>query len=319
MLNVTSLKGTNQAQLIARYDGYSTMLTLAVGRDKVWYDLDNFAVMTKARALPAEVASSVYIRENEVKNKYLELNYDFTKGTGTKWAYADLDAGIQIEGEPQLMKLRVNGDESLNALKAEIRDVNGTVSYVEIEPSINWKGWKLVSADLSEYNFKYPIAIKSVYVVNDKVGQDERAAKGKIGIDDITFSYKGQLTAPSNNSVNLTINKTAVSVNGKGMTLEQAPIIVKGNTLIPIRFVTDALGGTVRWDDKERKVTVIRGNKMVDLWVDQADLLVNGQRITAEVPPQIMNNLTVVPLRILSENLGWKVTWDGKTQQITLQ
>jgi exopolysaccharide biosynthesis protein len=319
ILTVNSLAGTTQAQLIARYDGYSTMLTIAVGKDKVWYDLDNFAVMTLSRALPQEVTASVYIKENEAKNKYLELNYDFTKGKGTKWAYADMDAGIQIEDEPQLMKLRVNGDESLNALKAEIKDNSGKVYYVEIAPSINWKGWKLVSADLSEYNLKYPISVRSIYVVNEEIGQDERAAKGKIEIDDITFSYKGQVTVPSKNTVNLTVNKKTVSVNGKSMTLEQAPVIEKGNTLIPIRFVTDALGGTVRWDDKERKVTVIRGDKMVDLWIDNPDVIVNGQRITAEVAPKIMNNLTVVPLRILSENLGWKVTWDGKTQQITLQ
>ncbi|WP_254611590.1 copper amine oxidase N-terminal domain-containing protein [Paenibacillus sp. JMULE4] len=103
------------------------------------------------------------------------------------------------------------------------------------------------------------------------------------------------------------------------MMLEQAPVIEKGNTLIPIRFVTDALGGTVRWDDTERKVTVIRGGKMIDLWIDNPDLIVNGQRVTAEVPPVIMNNLTMVPLRILSENLGWKVTWDPQTRQVTLQ
>ncbi|TDF93598.1 copper amine oxidase [Paenibacillus piri] len=319
LLKVNSLQGTTQAQLIARYDGYSTMLTIAVGKDKVWYDVDNYAVMTMSRALPQEVTASVYIKENEAKNKYLELNYDFTQGKGTKWAYADLDQGIQIEGEPQLIKMKVNGDESLNALKTEIKDNSGKVYYVEVVPSLNWKGWKLVSADLSEYNLKYPITVRNIYVVNEEIGQDERAAKGKVGIDDVTFSYKGQVNVPSKNSVNLTINKTAVSVNGKGMTLEQAPIIEKGNTLIPIRFVTDALGGTVRWDDKERKVTVIRGDKMVDLWVDNLDLIVNGQRITAEVAPKIMNNLTVVPLRILSENLGWKVTWDEKTKQITLQ
>jgi exopolysaccharide biosynthesis protein len=318
-LKVASLQGSTQAQIIARYDGYSTMLTIAVGKDKSWYDLDNYAVMTMSRGLPEETVVSVNIKEAESKNKYLELGYDFTKGTGTKWAYADLDTGIQIEGEPRLVKMRVNGDESLNALKMEIKDNSGKVYYIEIEPSINWKGWKWVSADLSEYNLKYPIAVRNVYVVNDAIGQDERAAKGAIGIDDITFTYKGQVAVPSKNTVNLTINKTAVSVNGKGMTLEQAPVIEKGNTLIPIRFVTDALGGTIRWDEKERKVTVIRGDKMVDLWIDNPDLLVNGQRVTAEVAPKIMNNLTVIPLRILSENLGWKVTWEEKTQQITLQ
>jgi len=319
VLTVQSLQGATQVQLIARYDGYSTMLTVPIGKDKVWYDLDTFAVMTKSRSLPEAVSTSVYIRENENKNKYLELVYDFTKGEGTKWAYADMDTGVAIEGEPQFIKMKVNGDESLNALKTEIKDSSGKVYYVELAQNINWKGWKLVSADLSQYDLKYPISVKSVYVVNDKMGQDERAVTGKVGIDDITFSYKGQLTIPSTNTVKLTVNKTAVSVSGKNMTLEQAPVIIEGNTLLPIRFVTDALGGTVRWDDQERKVTVIRGDKMIDLWIDNPDLIVNGKRITAEVAPRILKDVTMVPLRILSENLGWKVTWEEKTKQITLQ
>lgn len=190
---------------------------------------------------------------------------------------------------------------------------------MELAPILNWKGWQVVTEDLSSYNFKYPITVRSVYVVNEEIGQDERAAKGKIELDDITFTYKGDIVTPSNNQVNLTINKTTVAVNKKNMTLEQAPIIVSGNTLIPIRFVADALGGTVKWDEKERKVTVIRGDKLIDLWIDNPELIINGQRVTAEVAPKIMNNVTVVPLRILSENMGWKVTWDEKTQQITLQ
>jgi len=319
VMKVDSLAGVSQAQLIATYDGYSTIAAIAVGQDKMWYDLDNYAVMTMSAAKPEEVTASVYIKPDSSNNKYLELNYDFTKGTGTKWAYAQMDTGIQIEGEPQFIKMKVNGDESLNALKTEIKDNSGKIFYVELAPRIDWKGWKLVSADLSGLGLKYPISVKSVYVVDDEIGQDERAAKGTVAIDDIMFTYKGQVSTPSKNSVGLTINKTAVTVNGKNMTLEQAPVIVSGNTLIPIRFVTDALGGEVRWDDQERKVTVIRGNKMIDLWVDSPELIANGQRVTAEVAPTIMNNLTVVPLRILSENLGWKVTWDEKTKHITLQ
>ncbi|WP_262684299.1 stalk domain-containing protein [Paenibacillus baimaensis] len=319
ILNVIDLAGTNQAQLIARYDGFSTMLTIAVGKDKVWYDLEKNAVMTMSRSKPEGVTSSVYIKEDTSKNHYLELNYDFTQGKGTKWAFADFDAGIQVDGQPQFMKLKVNGDESLNALKTEIRDSAGSVFYVELAPILNWKGWQVVTEDLSSYNFKYPITVRSVYVVNEEIGQDERAAKGKIELDDITFTYKGDIVTPSNNQVNLTINKTTVAVNKKNMTLEQAPVIVSGNTLIPIRFVADALGGTVKWDEKERKVTVIRGDKLIDLWIDNPELIINGQRVTAEVAPKIMNNVTVVPLRILSENMGWKVTWDEKTQQITLQ
>ncbi|WP_201317844.1 stalk domain-containing protein [Paenibacillus sp. EPM92] len=318
-LTVESLNGSTGAQLIARYDGYSTMATIPVGIDKTWYDLDNFAVMTMSDQKPAEVKASVQIKPSETNNKYLELQYDFTQGTGNKWAYATLDTGVLIEGQPQMLKVKVNGDESLNWLRAEILDNSGKIHYVDLARNINWKGWKQLTADLSEYKMNYPIRVKSLYLVNEEIGQDERAAKGSIGIDDIAFTYRGSVQQPAQNSVGLTINKKAVTVNGKSLTLEQAPYITEGNTLIPIRFVTDALGGTVRWDEKERKVTVIRGTKMIDLWIDQKDLLVNGQRITAEVAPVIKSDITMVPLRILSENLGWKVTWDAKTQQITMQ
>nr|WP_245247356.1 MULTISPECIES: stalk domain-containing protein [unclassified Paenibacillus] len=318
-LKVTSLAGSTGAQLIAKYDGYSTTAVIPVGVDKVWYDLDNFAVMTQTSVKPQEVKAGVAIKPGETGNKYLELNYDFTQGKGNKWAYATLDTGVVIEGQPQYMKVKVNGDESLNWLRAEILDNAGKVHLVNLARSIDWKGWKQVTADLSDYPISYPIRVKSIYVVNEEIGQDERLAKSAIGIDDITFTYRGSMEKPSFNSISLTINKIAVTVNGKGMTLEQAPVIEKGNTLIPIRFVTDALGGTVRWDDAERKVTVIRGGKMIDLWIDNPDLIVNGQRVTAEVPPVIRNNLTMVPLRILSENLGWKVTWNEKTRQVTLQ
>ncbi|WP_159885418.1 stalk domain-containing protein [Paenibacillus puerhi] len=318
-LTVKSLAGSKGAQLIARYDGYSTMTTIPVGIDKVWYDLDNVAVMTMSDHKPEEVTAAVYIKPSETGNKYLELKYDFTKGTGNKWAFATMDTGVLVEGQPQMLKLRVNGDESLNWLRTELVDNKGETIRVDLARNVNWKGWKQVTADLSEYNLTYPIRLKSVYLVNEEIGQDERAAQGSIGIDDITFTYRGAVQQPALNTVGLTVDKKSVTVNGKAMTLEQAPYITEGNTLIPLRFVADALGGTVRWDDKERKVTVIRGTKLIDLWIDHKDLVVNGQRVTAEVAPVIKSDLTMVPLRILSENLGWKVTWDAKTRQITLQ
>ncbi|MNH91917.1 hypothetical protein D3C73_444870 [compost metagenome] len=320
-LQVGSLAGSQSAQVIATYDGFSTMMTLPIGKEKVWYDLDNTAVMTNMNQYPSEVSGSVKIAQTEAGNKNLELTYDFTKGTGTKALYAQFNGtnGAQIEGEPQYMRLKVLGDESMNWLRAEIVDNAGTLHRVDLTQNMNWKGWKEISENLTNYNMKYPITIKSIYVANPEQGQDERALTGKINLDDITFIYKGELTALPKNKVTLTVNKKTALVNKQTMTLEQAPVIIKDNTMIPIRFVTEALGGDVKWNEAERKVTIVRGEKLLELWIDQADVLVNGQRITAEVAPKIMNNLTVVPLRLISEQLGWKVGWEPKGQVITLE
>jgi hypothetical protein len=217
------------------------------------------------------------------------------------------------------MKMKVNGDESMNWLRAEFMDADGKSYKVELTRNMNWKGWNLVTANLMDYNMKYPIVIKSIYVANPEQGQDERALQGKINFDDILFVYKGQLPALQQNKVKLTVNKNTASLNNKTMTLEQAPIIMSGNTMVPVRFVTEALGGTVSWTDSERKVTITRGDKLIELWINNPDLLVNGNTVTAEVAPLIANNLTLVPLRVISEKLGWKVGWDPKGQIITLE
>lgn len=318
ILHVDSASGSQAAQVIARYDGYSTMVTLPVGQEKVWYDLDKAAVMTTGDKYPAEVVSAVNIVPNS-GNKSLEISYDFTKGTGTKAAYARFDGmnGVQIEGEPEFITAKVLGDGSFNWVRAEILDANGKLNYVSFTENMNWTGWRKVTADVSD--LKFPIKIKSVYVANPANGQDERAPKGKINIDDISFIYKGQLAALPKNAVKLTVYKKQATLNDKSYTLEQAPTIVNDNTLVPLRFVTEALGGNVKWDDKERKVTVIRGDKLIDLWIDNADLLVNGDRVTAEVSPKIMNNVTMVPLRLISEKLGFKVGWEPKNYGITIE
>ncbi|NOU90399.1 copper amine oxidase [Paenibacillus sp. LMG 31460] len=318
ILHVDSASGSQAAQVIARYDGYSTMVTLPVGQEKVWYDLDKFAVMTTGDKYPAEVVSAVNIVPNS-GNKSLEISYDFTNGTGTKAAYARFNGmnGAPIEGEPEFITAKVLGDGSFNWVRAEIIDANGKLNYVSFTENMNWTGWRKVTADVSD--LKFPIKIKSVYVANPANGQDERASKGKINIDDISFIYKGQLAALPKNTIKLNVYKKQATLNDKSYTLEQAPTIVNDNTLVPLRFVTEALGGNVKWDDKERKVTVVRGDKLIDLWIDNADLLVNGDRVTAEVAPKIMNNVTMVPLRLISEKLGFKVGWEPKNYGITIE
>lgn len=318
ILHVDNASGSQAAQVIARYDGYSTMVTLPVGQEKVWYDLDKSAVMTTGDKYPAEVISAVNIAQNG-GNKNLEIAYDFTKGTGTKAAYARFNGmnGAPIEGEPEFITAKVLGDGSFNWVRAEIIDADGKLNYVSFTENMNWTGWRKVTADVSD--LKFPIKIKSVYVANPANGQDERAFTGKINIDDISFIYKGQLAALPKNTVKLNVNKKQATLNDKSYTLEQAPTIVNDNTLVPVRFVTEALGGNVKWDDKERKVTVVRGDKLIDLWIDNADLLINGDRVTAEVAPKIMNHVTMVPLRLISEKLGFKVGWEPKNYGITIE
>ena len=39
--------------------------------------------------------------------------------------------------------------------------------------------------------------------------------------------------------------------------MKDCPVIIKGHTMVPIRFITEALGASVSWDAHTRSVTII--------------------------------------------------------------
>jgi hypothetical protein len=255
-------------------------------------------------------------------NNEIHLTYDFTLGSGNKASYAvfgDPTTGAIVPGQPQSMSLRLNGDNSLNMFRAEIFDATGKLSRVDIVKSINWKGWQTVEVDLTPYNLTYPISVQHIYVASPALGQDERALTGEVAFDDIQFQSQKALPTLSKNQVKLTINKKTILVNGKSMTIDQPPVNLNGTTLVPIRFVIEQLGGTVTWDPKEKKASILRGSQLIDFWVGKKDFIINGHTAAALGAPQMINGRTMVPLRVLSEKLGWKVTWDDKTKSILLQ
>jgi|GEM_PF-3467066 len=54
----------------------------------------------------------------------------------------------------------------------------------------------------------------------------------------------------------LTMGSRTVSVRGRNETIDVAPGIVGGRTLVPLRFVSQALGAQVAWDPAKREVTI---------------------------------------------------------------
>jgi hypothetical protein len=89
--------------------------------------------------------------------------------------------------------------------------------------------------------------------------------------------------------------------------------------MVPLRFIGEALGAKVDWDNAERKVTYTLYGRTIELWIDKSTALVNGDPVVVDPAPYIVSGRTVVPLRFVSENLGAAVEWESKTQRITIK
>ena len=60
----------------------------------------------------------------------------------------------------------------------------------------------------------------------------------------------------SGTDVQLTIGSTVASINGRDVTLDVPPMILSGTTLVPLRFLGEALGADVKWDAPTRTVVI---------------------------------------------------------------
>lgn len=99
------------------------------------------------------------------------------------------------------------------------------------------------------------------------------------------------------------IGNYTMEVNGEPRQLDAAPMLISpGHTLVPVRFITEALGGTVSWLQEQQKV---------ELWLDgQYFALTIGENVPGtNVAATIYNSRTFVPLRFVWKALARK--WNG--------
>ena len=108
-------------------------------------------------------------------------------------------------------------------------------------------------------------------------------------------------------------------------TVDVAPFIYgsSGTTLIPLRGLLEEMGASVSWNGEEERITLSTENgdirmRIQDPLVYVDDSLYGEVRYTLTVAPKIRDSRTFIPLRFVSEQLGYTVSWNGETKEITI-
>ncbi len=109
-----------------------------------------------------------------------------------------------------------------------------------------------------------------------------------------------------------------VFCDGNELKPDVPPVIKEGRTLIPIRPITEALGATVQWNERERTVLISKGDITIQLQVENRIALVNGRRVELDVPAENINSRVFVPLRFISEALKAQVGFYPEGQIVTV-
>ena len=121
--------------------------------------------------------------------------------------------------------------------------------------------------------------------------------------------------------IRLTIGDPVMTVDGAKVNIDDegtVPVIVNERTLVPIRAIIEAAGGTVGWDGATRTVTLSYAGSDIELKIDSNAAQLNGMTDELDVAPEIINERTMLPIRYISESFGFHVDWDGDAETVTL-
>jgi hypothetical protein len=111
--------------------------------------------------------------------------------------------------------------------------------------------------------------------------------------------------------IRLTIGSTTYVVDGETKEMDVAPEIVGDRTMVPLRFVAEALGAEVGWNPDTRTAGVE---------LDGANIFVTIGELGPgmDVPAMISNSRTMVPLRFVTESLGCLVDWNAEARTVDI-
>lgn len=115
-------------------------------------------------------------------------------------------------------------------------------------------------------------------------------------------------------------------INSRPVKLGDVPLILGGQTLLPLRAVLTALGvpndeDHIKWDGSDSSVTVVNGDSAIFLKVGSRTAVVGGKPVELGIAPIIYskNQSVYIPVRFISNAVGKEVAWEDATRTVFIR
>ncbi|AYB38792.1 stalk domain-containing protein [Brevibacillus laterosporus] len=190
--------------------------------------------------------------------------------------------------------------------------VNGTYpSYVGtrgqnlvIYPSVNLPAGQAVSVAVNENAKIQTPGASNIY----NVGVYTSAEKNPLFIR--------QVTVGAQNGISFKVGAASFKTQGKTYPLAVAPYTLNGNTMVPATFVRDGLKVSTTYT--KAAATVKHGNTTMTFKVGSNVVNINGKNYTLPSAVQLKNNVPMLPIRTITDNLRFNLTWDNASSSVII-
>jgi len=166
-------------------------------------------------------------------------------------------------------------------------------------------------------NFSYPALLKKglnsiVLIAQDKAGNHTQIEK--------TIFYATK--------IELKIGNQTTIINSQSKKMDASPYIKQGRTMVPLYIFSEALELSNKFISASQEIVISNPSKTLKLKIGSLDVWITtyiqeiGQvgdiLIHLDSVPEIKNKRTFVPIRFISEQFGFAVSWNSKDSSIVL-
>ncbi len=110
-----------------------------------------------------------------------------------------------------------------------------------------------------------------------------------------------------------------IYINGSKKTYKPEPFLKDERVMVPVRDVCGDLGADIDWNGDTYTVKIIREDNVITFDIGDKRVLINNRSIEMDLPAELINGTTFVPVRFISEALGYNVIWDGVMRMVIIQ
>lgn len=272
---------------------------------------------------------------------------------GEKKAVAKIGGATVNGGEEFELIVSFENCESVKAFMLNDFEFGGNISIVDAKSLVkgvaidDWNGERYVAVFEKNTNingeaFKFKLkVVDDPYADEGKVSfnavfrteneDEEIVIPSEVVSDTIIVNgtaerpkTDGELIADrKQNVVALKINAATAYAYGKTAMIDPdnskvVPYLKNDRTLVPLRFVSETLGAEVQWENGWNYCYVVKGDKKIKITFNSADIEVNGEVVTYDAPVEVVQDRTMVPIRFISEQLGYDVKWNQANQLVII-
>lgn len=222
------------------------------------------------------------------------------------------------KGDGFSKEVNVADPSSYNNLKLSTKNnIVKKGSEIKVEAIGEYKGRKInISPRVLKYSFEDLNAEVNPNNFNIKINDYGKNPKILVKLGGKTASLS--LYDENTRLIKMKINDVNYTVNGQAKKMDAKPFISNSRTLVPLRFIIEAIGGDVAWDGDSRLVTVNSKGKNIILPIDSKKITVDGKEIAIDQAAIIKGDRTYVPIRFVAENLGMNVNYINESREIEI-